>query len=516
MNATPSWFWAAVCGSALVYACSDDSTTSKPAPDSGGALTDTSMESSAAGGGGATGEAGRDSSTDSQTGAETGVLPDTGADAAPIPRYADLEVPYPTGNPHTDDKATLGKMLFWEEAMSGNGTVACGSCHRGNAGGSDPRASDDRSFLPGPDDEIGTEDDIHGGRGTRRCIDTQNIADAGVLRQVTGRKPPTYIDAMWAANIFWDGRATSVFKDPTMDPEDPGSIVLTEFAALESQAVGPPTSPVEMSCEGDDWDTITTRLATVIPLDGTSGSGDDIKQLIADYGNSYPALFAAVFGEVTPGADAGDAGAGEITAVRIAMAIATHERRLKSDQTPFDLWVDGIDVPSNEGGMDAQRVRGWELFSGKAKCTTCHTLPTFSDNLFHYIGFHHTSWDEAPNGMSGREVVTELPADRGKLKTPTLRNVTLRVAGGLLSRGAGAGVSLEEIMAVYNTGGLEDLIPADQAIVSTDIVALDLTDEEITDIIKFMDALTDPRVAATPELAPFDHPTLVKSETENQ
>ena len=135
-----------------------------------------------------------------------------------------------------------------------------------------------------------------------------------------------------------------------MDPEDPGSIVLTEFAALESQAVGPPTSPVEMSCEGDDWDTITTRLAPVIPLDGTSGSGDDIKQLIADYGNSYPALFAAVFGEVTPGADAGDAGAGEITAVRIAMAIATHERRLKSDQTPFDLWVDGIDVPSNEGG----------------------------------------------------------------------------------------------------------------------------------------------------------------------
>jgi cytochrome c peroxidase len=43
----------------------------------------------------------------------------------------------PADNPTTDAGATLGRVLFWDRRLSQNGTVACGSCHRPDAGFSD-------------------------------------------------------------------------------------------------------------------------------------------------------------------------------------------------------------------------------------------------------------------------------------------------------------------------------------------------------------------------------------------
>ena len=51
-----------------------------------------------------------------------------------------LEAPSaPVANPVTAEKAVLGKALFWDEQLSSDRSVACGTCHRWEAGGSDPR-----------------------------------------------------------------------------------------------------------------------------------------------------------------------------------------------------------------------------------------------------------------------------------------------------------------------------------------------------------------------------------------
>ena len=48
--------------------------------------------------------------------------------------------PTPAANPTTAEKALLGKALFWDEQLSSSRTVACGTCHRHDHGGCDPRA----------------------------------------------------------------------------------------------------------------------------------------------------------------------------------------------------------------------------------------------------------------------------------------------------------------------------------------------------------------------------------------
>jgi len=58
-----------------------------------------------------------------------------------------LPPPSPAENPPTLDKALLGKILFWEEQLSSDNTVACGSCHQPGRGFSDPRTP----ANPGPD-----------------------------------------------------------------------------------------------------------------------------------------------------------------------------------------------------------------------------------------------------------------------------------------------------------------------------------------------------------------------------
>ena len=63
-----------------------------------------------------------------------------------------------------EPKRVLGKILFWEEQLSSDDTVACGTCHIPAAGGADPRLS----ANPGPDGLFGTADDTIGSAGIVR------------------------------------------------------------------------------------------------------------------------------------------------------------------------------------------------------------------------------------------------------------------------------------------------------------------------------------------------------------
>ena len=109
----------------------------------------------------------------------------------------------PIGNPTTGAKIYLGKTLFWEEQLSSTRTVACGTCHRGRSGGSDPRSDVGSSVNPGFDGIFGTDDDVMGSLGVplNRADGTYEWSPLFGLRpQVTGRKAQSAINAAYSVS----------------------------------------------------------------------------------------------------------------------------------------------------------------------------------------------------------------------------------------------------------------------------------------------------------------------------
>ncbi|HEV8588331.1 MAG TPA: cytochrome c peroxidase, partial [Pyrinomonadaceae bacterium] len=330
--------------------------------------------------------------------------------------------PAPLANQVTAAKAYLGKALFWDEQLSSTRTVACGTCHFATNGGSDSRAivNSTRSTNPGTDGIFNTADDVFASPGviSNNSDGTYNwSATYGFREQVTGRKSRSYVDAGYSNSLFWDGRATSTFTDPIG-----GGVVLQNGAALESQAIGPPVSSAEMAHANRTWNDVAVRVAQSKPLAVSPSVPLALNNWID--GRTYPELFEEAFG--TP----------EVTPARIAMAIATFERTVYSDRTPFDQAVAQI------APLDAAEIRGQGVFN-QSRCNVCHAGSLFSDNAFHNIGVRPQFED------TGRFQVTGNPNDIGEFRTPSLRDVGLR--GPYFHNGRFA--TLEDVVEFYNRGG---------------------------------------------------------------
>ncbi len=381
--------------------------------------------------------------------------------------------PSPAGNGLTAAKTALGKTLFWDEQLSSTGTVACGTCHRPAEGGSDPRTviGDIRTRNPGHDNIPNNADDIFGSPGVpRNNFDGTytSIPFYGLRPQVTGRKAPSYLNGGYSlTGLFWDGRATDEFRDPLTN-----LVVLATGASYESQVLGPPVNDGEMGHVGRDWSQVATRISGVKPLALASNVPTALETWIG--GRTYAELFEEAFG--TP----------EVTPSRIAMAVASHERHLITDRTPFDRWAAGM------GGLTAQEASGGILFFGK-QCTECHTSAIFTDNFFHNIGVRPQADD------LGRGAITGSSDNDGEFKTPNLKNVELH--GPYMHNGRFA--TLEEVVDFYNRGGDFDAPNIDHGVIRP----MAMTAQEKADIAAFMKRpLTDPRAAN--ELPPFDRPQL--------
>ena len=85
------------------------------------------------------------------------------------------EVEHPSDNPHTTEKETLGKTLFFDPRLSGSGQIACASCHDPDLGWADGRTT---SF--------------------------------GHSRKQLARNSPTIRNTAFQQRLFWDGRAESL------------------------------------------------------------------------------------------------------------------------------------------------------------------------------------------------------------------------------------------------------------------------------------------------------------------
>jgi len=238
---------------------------------------------------------------------------------------------------------------------------------------------------------------------------------------------------------FWDQRAQPVFHDLN------GAILLPQWASLESQAVEPILSPVEMGHEQRTWKDVVEKLSHVRPLELASDLPLNLVRFVTG-AEAYGPLFEAAFGT------------SEITRERIAMAIASYERVLVPDQTPFDL-----------GTMTPRQLEGLRVFQERGLCETCHPASTriFSD---------------------GASRTVFLPEQPRFSKTPSLRNAGLRKR----YMSSGVFTTLAEVIEHYR---------------SIDFLQPDVTQDELVALIDFLgNALTDPRVAQ--RLPPFDRPTL--------
>ncbi len=381
--------------------------------------------------------------------------------------------PVPPENPITEAKRILGKALFWDEQLSSDNTMACGTCHIPSAGGSDPRV-DMGSRHPGLDGVYGGDDDRFASAGVRRHLaggDAAPDATFGFEAQVTGRRSPTNIGSAFFDELFWDGRATSEFVDP-----ETGLVSIASGGALESQSLGPIISFVEMADEGRTWDDVRTKLENAKPLALATDLNPDLVAALAA-SPDYPALFATAFGDPA------------ITAERIAYALGTYQRTLHPDQTPWDLYEAG----QTSALTNAQR-NGLNAFSSSFnKCSECHTPPLFSDGSYRNLGLRDIAED------NGRQGVTGNFDDRGRFKVPTLRNVALRPR--FFHHGDPNWSSLFLSVFIYNQGAGFFLDNKDPILSS-----VFFSPSTASSIATFLEALTDPRVAA--ELPPFDRPTL--------
>lgn len=229
-----------------------------------------------------------------------------------------------------------------------------------------------------------------------------------------------------------------------------------------------------------------TRQAKHVVLDSLEFGTDFLKIMEKlKQSKTYRDLFAQAYA---------DHPAYSLSQWSITDAISHYVASRTAHNSTFDLMARG------EATIDAQVRRGFNLFMGKAACGTCHFAPTFSglvpplyeESESEVLGVPATvAWENATiDGDLGR-INNYRPQDEAyfnlfAFKTPTVRNAEL--TGPYMHNGVYQ--SLEEVMDFYNRGGGAGIGSAvDHQTLPPD--PLGLANDEISDLIVFMQSLTD-------------------------
>lgn len=181
----------------------------------------------------------------------------------------------------------------------------------------------------------------------------------------------------------------------------------------------------------------------------------------------------------------------EIRPEHVAKAIAQFERTLISADSKFDRVAMGLDT------FTRLEARGKAIFFDEkdsfpdGECAHCHGGALFTDLEFFNNGLDHavSLGDLKDLGIGG---VNSRYYDRGKFKTPTLRNIALTAP----YMHDGRFKNLMEVLDHYNKGGKY----SENA--SPNVRPLNLSDEDKKALIAFLHTLTDERFLRRPGKAP--------------
>lgn len=213
--------------------------------------------------------------------------------------------------------------------------------------------------------------------------------------------------------------------------------------SLEHQALVPVTDPIEMK---STWQQVEQKLQNHL---------------------EYPNLFNAAFGTST------------IDSTLVTKAIAQFERTLISSNSKFDKFLLG------EAILTPEEQNGFNVFMDEAKgdCFHCHGSdknPLWTDNIFHNNGLDETFTD------LGLGLVTGDPADNGKFKSPSLRNLQFTAP----YMHDGRFETLEDVINHYSEG-LKNSSTIDPLMKKVAQGGIGLTTQDKADLKAFLLSLSD-------------------------
>lgn len=239
--------------------------------------------------------------------------------------------PAPTNSVADDQKAAkFGQQLFFDKRLSGNGQIACSTCHR-----------------PG-----------------------QRFTDGLAKGRAIGeskRNTPSIIGAAYSPWLYWDGRRDSLWSQAISPLEDPN-----EHGGTRMQYV-------HLIASDPGYRKIYEELFGRLP---------DLSDR-----NRFPEMAAPVANPTWNSAWLAMAEKDRELVNRIysniGKSIAAYERTLMPGSSRFDAYVEAVtsgDEASQHQLFNRDEVMGLRLFLGEANCTQCHNGPLFTNNEFHNTG----------------------------------------------------------------------------------------------------------------------------------
>jgi len=208
-----------------------------------------------------------------------------------------------------------------------------------------------------------------------------------------------------------------------------------------------------------------------------------------------------------------------LSVANVAKAIAAFQRTLISGTSPFDRYINGETDAISESAK-----RGLSLFfSERLECFHCHGGFNFTDSSnhansavtefgFHNTGLYNLDGDGAyPDKDRGLFNQTGDPADMGRFRAPTLRNIALTAP----YMHDGSVATLEDVLDHYAAGGrtIDDGpfagVGSDSPLRSEFVVGFILTAQERDDVIAFLNSLTDDAFINDPRFSdPFSSESM--------
>ena len=189
----------------------------------------------------------------------------------------------------------------------------------------------------------------------------------------------------------------------------------------------------------------------------------------------------------------------------VTKALAAFKRSLVSFGSAFDQYR----YEGKKEALSASAKRGESLFFGeKMECYHCHGGLNFNDNVQHSrmpfpeLGFHNTGLYDIdgkgsyPKKNPGIIEITGLAGDTGKFRTPTLRNVALTAP----YMHDGSIPTLAEVIRSHyaRAGRASAKYGQPNPLRSEFLQGFEVTDEEVADLVVFLESLTDMAFVANP------------------
>lgn len=180
----------------------------------------------------------------------------------------------------------------------------------------------------------------------------------------------------------------------------------------------------------------------------------------------------------------------EITPFEIRNAIASYVRSLMPFESKIDNYFKG------KANLSVSETNGFNLFSGKAKCATCHFIPLYNGTIPPWYNNSESEVIGVPKSIAwtnttvdsdlGRYSVNQIEQFRFSFKTPTIRNIE-KTAPYMHN---GVYNTLDEVIRFYELGGGNG-IGMDLEFQTLPFDNLELSEQDKVDLVSFLKTLTD-------------------------